>query len=182
MPKALRKENIQFFFFFFRICFTNPRQKYYSKTIIGREILLLALWGCDAMKPCTIIYETDHGPALQSLGVKGVYEFPRNVQYLKKIRPKMFSLTLTLGYILWKKNMNHSELIGLNRYLIHLPLKSLDRILKQKPHLFNFICLPKFVSEEAKAKAKGKIKQQQKKHDKTNCPKQGEESWMLKHF
>lgn len=75
MPKALCKENLCFVLFF-TICFSNFRQKDYSKAIIGREILLFRLWGFDGIKPYVIIYKTNHGPALQSLGVKGVYEFP----------------------------------------------------------------------------------------------------------
>lgn len=149
MPKALCKENLQFIFF--RIRFSHLRQKDYSKPIIGREILLLTLWGFDGIKPCAIIYKTNHGPALQSLGIKTVYEFPRDAQYLKKTQPqnpnnkqtnknpppkknptnkltkirhKMFSLTLSLGYTLWKKSISHYKLMGLNRCLIRLPLKS----------------------------------------------------------
>lgn len=172
MPKALCKENLCFVLFF-TICFSNFRQKDYSKAIIGREILLFRLWGFDGIKPYVIIYKTNHGPALQSLGVKGVYEFPEMFNVPKTIRPKMFFMIVTLGYTLWKKSINHSEAIVLNRCLTHLSLKSLDRILKQNTHPSNFVCLPKFVSEEAKAKTKRKMKQTKKSTIKNNCPREG---------
>lgn len=152
---------------FFRICFSNLRQKDYLKPIIGRDILLFALWGFDGIKHYAIIYKTNHGPALHSLGIKKVYEFPRDAQYLKKKNkiPKMFSLTATLGYTFWKKSINHSELIALNRHLIHLPLKSLDRILKQKKKTNMPLTLYVYQNlylKKQKQKQKEKMKQNQK--------------------
>lgn len=75
----------------------------------------------------------------------------------------MFSLTATLGYTLWKKSINHSELIALNRHLIHLPLKSLDRILKQKkPMPLTLYVYQNLYLNKQKQKQKEKMKQNQK--------------------
>lgn len=76
MPKALWK-----------ISFLNLRQKDFPKPITDKEILLFTLWGFDEIKPCVINCKTNQGLALQSLRFIRIYDFPWDLQYLKKLQP-----------------------------------------------------------------------------------------------